>query len=413
MNKAFLGIDTSNYRTSVAAVDTEGNILFQKAVLLDVPAGKRGLRQSEAFFHHSNRLPGYLEELFDEVDPSGIIAVGVSERPRRVEGSYMPCFIAGVNAAREIASALRIPCYAFSHQEGHAAAIMESDGKEAPSSSIFFHLSGGTTEALLCSPDEAGYSMEIVGGTRDISLGQLLDRFGVALGLPFPSGSYLDETAYEVLNDACFDIKKIGKTGVLPKLKLDEGYFNLSGAETRLMRYAERISKDLSSLSGDEDSSNQDPANSTDRITDGATVMKDIINEVRHISTDEHLFNGSLKDSKTRIVAAELFITITRLLVEESLYLSEKYSTDQVYIAGGVASSRTIRTLIDKLSNSPSSASSISSASNTSSLSSSVPGIHSHKSIKFGDPVLSGDNSVGTALLTKRMYETCNSNSGK
>jgi N6-L-threonylcarbamoyladenine synthase len=99
MNKVFLGIDTSNYRTSAAMIDADGSILAQKAVLLDVPEGKRGLRQSEAFFMHSNRLPDYIGELFGSVDPSDIKAVGVSERPRRIEGSYMPCFLAGVNAS--------------------------------------------------------------------------------------------------------------------------------------------------------------------------------------------------------------------------------------------------------------------------------------------------------------------------
>ena len=124
MKSLYLGIDTSNYRTSAAVVDSDGSILAQKAVLLDVPEGKRGLRQSDAFFMHSNRLPGYIEEIFGLADPVCIKAVGVSERPRRIEGSYMPCFLAGINAAREIASALKVPVYCFSHQEGHAAAVM-------------------------------------------------------------------------------------------------------------------------------------------------------------------------------------------------------------------------------------------------------------------------------------------------
>ena len=53
----YLGIDTSNYRTSAALISSDGQVAAQKAILLDVPEGKRGLRQSEAFFLHSNRLP--------------------------------------------------------------------------------------------------------------------------------------------------------------------------------------------------------------------------------------------------------------------------------------------------------------------------------------------------------------------
>ena len=335
MNKVFLGIDTSNYRTSAALIDADGSILAQKAVLLDVPEGKRGLRQSEAFFMHSNRLPDYIGELFGSVDPSDIKAVGVSERPRRIEGSYMPCFLAGVNASREIASALRVPVYRFSHQEGHAAAVMESEGRSPVSHSLFFHLSGGTTEALLCDPDADGYSMNIVGGTKDISVGQLLDRFGVALGKPFPSGSYLDEIAYEVLGKEDFDTSKIKKTGVLPEIKSDDGHFNLSGAETRLMRYSE---------------------------------------------------NPGAADAEVSSVIAELFVSVSKLLLNEARYLRGKYSAERIYMAGGVASSRTFRE-ITKRSNMP--------------------------EISFGEPSLSGDNAVGTALLAKRKYETGNSITGK
>ena len=333
MKKLYLGIDTSNYRTSVAAVDTDGNILSQKAELLDVPAGKRGLRQSDAFFMHSNRLPGYIEELFGSTDPANIKAVGVSERPRRVEGSYMPCFLAGVNTAREIAAALKVPVYCFSHQEGHAAAVMESEGKTAALRTLFFHLSGGTTEALICSPDDKGYSMEIAGGTRDISAGQLFDRFGVALGMPFPSGKYLDDIAYRVLEETDFFVNKTENTGVIPRLKHDEGYFNLSGVETRLMRYAE----------------NQ---------------------------------NGISSEA----VTAELFSSVSELIIKTARYLSEKYRADTIYMAGGVASSRTFRAI----------------AQNNRSI-----------DIQFGAPELSGDNAAGTALLAKRIYETGNSISGK
>ena len=296
MNKLYLGIDTSNYRTSAALIDAAGSVIVQKAVLLDVPEGKRGLRQSDAFFMHSNRLPGFIEELFGTADPACIRAVGVSERPRRAEGSYMPCFLAGVNAAKEIAYSLRVPVYGFSHQEGHAAAVMESGGSVPAQHSLFFHLSGGTTEALLCDPDENGYCMSIVGGTRDISVGQLLDRFGVALGMPFPSGRYLDDAAYEVLEKNEFDPHKIRKTGVLPKIKSDEGYFNLSGAETRLMRFA-----------------------AEDR---SCTEAND--------------------------VTAELFASLCGLLLSDAQFLSEKYSAEKIIMAGGVASSRSFRAISKK-----------------------------------------------------------------
>ena len=45
-----LGIDTSNYKTSVAVTSSEGEIIFNSQSFLKVKEGQRGLRQSEALF---------------------------------------------------------------------------------------------------------------------------------------------------------------------------------------------------------------------------------------------------------------------------------------------------------------------------------------------------------------------------
>ena len=235
MSGLYLGIDTSNYKTSVAVTDSDGNTVFERSEYLAVPGGSRGMRQSEAFFRHSCRLPDYFDEVFSTVSASDVCAVGVSSRPRRVEGSYMPCFLAGVNAARETASVLGIPLHEFSHQEGHAAAVIDGSSQDA---SILFHLSGGTTEFLLCRPDEKGFDLRISGGTKDISIGQLVDRAGVAMGYSFPSGMYLDALSEEYLSGDAPDGIKPG----LPRIKTDGYSFNLSGTETRVLRWIETAS---------------------------------------------------------------------------------------------------------------------------------------------------------------------------
>ena len=329
MNKLFLGLDTSNYKTSVSLVDEQGDIVFNKSEYLSVPQGKKGLRQSEAFFNHSNRLPGYISEALKDIPRSDISAIGVSDKPRRVEGSYMPCFMAGLNAALEMGSALDIPVFRFSHQEGHAAAIIHSLGHDE--TCAFLHLSGGTTEFLVCRQTKYGYDMEIAGGTKDISFGQLLDRVGVALGLEFPSGVFLDDISIKAMDDG------VRLSKVLPKVKISDGQFNLSGAETRALRFIE-----------------SDPCEAE---VSGLTV--------------------------------EIFKTISDIISGSSEYMIDKYNVSKVYVAGGVASSRSVRRLLStsKISN----------------------------QIIFGDPVLSGDNAVGIARLACRIFsnETGNSNTGK
>ena len=288
MKDLFLGIDTSNYKTSAAVIDCAGNIVWERSEYLEVPQGKRGLRQSEAFFMHSNRLPDYFREMADAADMSSVAAIGVSSRPRRVEGSYMPCFLAGINAAKETGAVLGVPVYEFSHQEGHAAAIIEDPSCMEPLAEggcdLLFHLSGGTTEFLLCRMDENGYEMSIAGGTKDISIGQLLDRTGVAMGLPFPSGAYLDRMACE------YDGRP---SSVLTKIRTDNGYFNLSGAETQMLRAVE------------------------------STAAEDY-----------------------PALTSELFIAMGRLLLSSASELSDAYGAGRVFMAGGVSSSSYIRSYI-------------------------------------------------------------------
>lgn len=193
--RRILGLDTSNYTTSCALWE-DGKIV-QKKQLLPVKEGQMGLRQSDAVFHHTQQLPTLLEELFRE-SPGAVSAIGVSTRPRTQEGSYMPCFTVGHGAARGLAAALGVPCRVFSHQDGHIAAALYSAGKLSLLEKEFlaFHVSGGTTEAVLVHPEEnRRFSVRLVASSLDLKAGQAIDRVGGLLGLPFPAGPALERLA--------------------------------------------------------------------------------------------------------------------------------------------------------------------------------------------------------------------------
>lgn len=192
-----LGIDTSNYTTSAALYHTETGEVFQRKQLLPVSHGKQGLRQSDALFAHTVQLPEILENLMQ--DFSGAVqAVAVSKYPREEKGSYMPCFLPGVLAARCLTAAMKVPLYGFSHQAGHIAAALYSADKLFLMNETFlaFHVSGGTTEAVLVRPHpELVFETQIVARTLDLKAGQAIDRVGVMLGLDFPAGASLDVLA--------------------------------------------------------------------------------------------------------------------------------------------------------------------------------------------------------------------------
>ncbi len=191
---SFLGIDTSNYTSSAAIYCSETETVIQKKTPLPVKTGEKGLRQSDAVFHHIVGLPEAVNELFSEFNGE-ISAVGVSDAPRSESGSYMPCFLAGVSVARSVSSIAKIPLYRFSHQQGHIAAVIMSTKSFGLLSRDFiaFHLSGGTTEAVLVKPcSENIFTTEITAKSLDLKAGQAIDRTGVMLGLPFPCGARLD-----------------------------------------------------------------------------------------------------------------------------------------------------------------------------------------------------------------------------
>lgn len=193
----FFGIDTSNYTTSSALYNADTNTMFSHKKLLPVKLGACGLRQSDAVFHHVQQLPEVFKAAIEHQEMS-LTAIGVSIRPRDVEGSYMPCFTVGQTCAELLSAELKIPLYTFSHQAGHiAAALYSSNHLDWFSRSFLaFHISGGTTEALLVQPDvEHIFNITICGETLDLNAGQLIDRTAVMLGLPFPGGKYIEELA--------------------------------------------------------------------------------------------------------------------------------------------------------------------------------------------------------------------------
>jgi N6-L-threonylcarbamoyladenine synthase len=227
-----LGIDTSNYTTSVAVFDGETG--QNRGRLLDVPEGALGLRQSDALFQHVKRLP----DLFSALEREGLLgelaAVGASTRPRAVEGSYMPCFLPGETVGRCLAHALAVPFFPFAHQEGHVAAAAWSAGRldllDRPH--LAWHLSGGTTELLYVEPKGSGVEAARVGGTSDISAGQLIDRTGKLLGLAFPAGKALDALTQGVPQGV--------PQGGYFRVKLSDLTFSLSGVENQIKAQVER-----------------------------------------------------------------------------------------------------------------------------------------------------------------------------
>lgn len=223
-----LGIDTSNYATSLAVYDSSArSVCVMLKKFLPVKEGALGLRQSEAVFHHTAALPELLRELDGQFCLQQINAVGVSVRPRPVEGSYMPCFLVGEAAAQSFALSKGLPVVSTSHQQGHLTAALYAAKREDlyAGKALVFHVSGGTTELLLC---DALNITAVLGESLDLYAGQAVDRLGVKLGFAFPAGPEVSRLAAECSEK------------VTPKISLKDGNCHFSGLENQYTKLLEQ-----------------------------------------------------------------------------------------------------------------------------------------------------------------------------
>lgn len=285
MKKCYVGFDTSNYTTSVAVCDIDGEVIANLKRPLSVKEGEKGLRQSDAVFAHIKNLPELTDRLGEVLKDYTPVAVGVSATPRMAEDSYMPCFLAGKAAAYAFAAGRGLPVYETAHQNGHIMAAMYSSGvadRLMEGRFLAFHVSGGTTEVLLVTPNNTDFDLELVGSTKDINAGQAIDRVGVMMGLAFPCGRELEALAVQYS-------EKIEKRPICVK----DGHCSLSGVEN--------IAKKLYEES-------QDP----------------------------------------KRVAALVFDFICRTLVEMAEQIIEKYGNMPVLFAGGVMSNKLMRAELEK-----------------------------------------------------------------
>ena len=220
---AVIGFDTSNYRTSVAAVTLDGEVPVNFRKLLPVPEGERGLRQSDAVFAHIRQLRQAENEIRAATAGFRIAAVAASVRPGDADESYMPVFQVGHTAGCILAAAMNVPFFETTHQRGHLAAAAFGTSLADSERFLAVHLSGGTTDLL----EADGETVARIGGSADLHAGQLVDRVGVAMGLPFPSGEALEELALG------------GRSEGMLGCSMEKGdtVCHLSGAETQAIRW--------------------------------------------------------------------------------------------------------------------------------------------------------------------------------
>lgn len=299
-NNIIIGIDTSCYTTSIAAISLDKKVIFNEKILLKVKKDSKGLRQSEAVFQHINNLGEIDSKIKSIINKYNVVGICVSTKPRPIKKSYMPVFTVGYNFSKLCSTIIGCDLYETTHQENHIeASLLNNKLNEERFLSV--HMSGGTTEILLCTKNKESYDIEIVGGSKDISFGQLIDRIGVKMGYDFPCGKYIDENA--------LNCKSIIKQGL--KTSVKEGYMNLSGLENQINKIMKDFDKEyISKLVLD-------------------AVVRNMIKSIEHISKEYNIkdivFAGGVSASK--YISKELTNRLRKYKIN-AYFTKPEYATD-------------------------------------------------------------------------------------
>ncbi len=183
-----LGIESTAHTFSCSIVD-EHNILSDVRDVYKPPDGS-GIHPREASRHHASVCDTVLKQALKQANTSikDVDAIAYSAGP-----GLGPCLRVGAVVARSLASYYSQPIVPVNHAVGHIELGMRLTSARDP---LTLLVSGGHCMIL------AFYNSRwrVIGETLDITLGQLLDQFGRALGLASPCGALIEEMASKSTN---------------------------------------------------------------------------------------------------------------------------------------------------------------------------------------------------------------------
>lgn len=219
-----LGIESSCDDTAAAVVDRDGNVLSSViASQTHIHSHWGGVYPEFASRAHALVVVPTIERALKEANVEGpdLKAIGVTRGPGLI-GSL----IVGVNTAAGLGLGWNVPVIGINHLRGHlrSADLVE---KRVELPAIVLLVSGGHT---FLARMESLTDIELLGSTRDDSVGEAYDKVARLLGLGYPGGPAVDKLA------------KTGKASIpFPRPMLNEGFeFSFSGLKSAVGRFLEK-----------------------------------------------------------------------------------------------------------------------------------------------------------------------------
>lgn len=219
-----LGIETSCDDTSLALVDEKGRVFAEKTInQFEIHAGYGGVFPELASRAHVHALMPAIDDVLKQADMRGedLRAIGVTRGPGLI-GSLL----AGVNFASGLAMGWNVPIYGINHLRGHLRSVDLEERRLSYPALVLLVSGGHTFLALLRDQNQ----IELLGSTRDDSVGESYDKVARMMDLGFPGGPAID---------------KLAKTGTVsvrfPRPLIKEGYeFSFSGLKSAVARHIEQ-----------------------------------------------------------------------------------------------------------------------------------------------------------------------------
>ncbi|MFQ5614572.1 MAG: tRNA (adenosine(37)-N6)-threonylcarbamoyltransferase complex transferase subunit TsaD, partial [Anaerolineae bacterium] len=301
-----LAIETSCDETA-AAVIQEGRTVRSNVVASQIDLHRRygGVFPEVASRQHILAIDTVIRQALVEARAgwNELEAVAVTYGPG-LAGSLL----VGVNAAKGLALALDVPLVGVNHLEGHLYSnwldTSGTGGDEEGRPQISFPVvslivSGGHTE-LIFVRDHGHY--QVLGRTRDDAAGEAFDKAARLLGLGYPGGPAIEETAREG-NPAAFK---------LPRARLGGSFdFSFSGLKTALLRLVQKYDDRLAL---------QKPGD----LAQGQLPLQ-------------------VSGMPVQNLAASFQKAVVDILVEKTIAAAEKLEAAEILIAGGVSANALLR----------------------------------------------------------------------
>lgn len=244
---------------------------------------------------HANKVFEMLQNCLDEAQ---MALDDIHEIACTSEPWLMPSLLVGKTVAQTLEKTTWIPVQWVNHVEWHIfSVLLERRLEDIVFPSVVLSASGGHNDLFVWRSIN---DFERIGGTRDDSAGESMDKIGREMWLPFPAGRYIDEAATQHRK-----IHGEHREGMFPTVELQSGYeFSFSWLKSAAIRY---------------------------------------------IRAREH----ELNEEEIAFIAHEYLEAICESLMKKYLWLADEYEAKQLILVGGVSANARLRELLARSSDLP------------------------------------------------------------